>query len=155
MAFFLIFVQKGGIFMNVQTVNTTSLLLQLKQIKDLENRLRERKKELETQIFHTIQRPDRGQSLQVELTDFTAKLSWSSEAKISQADARIIVGKYPDFAGQVFSTTYKPKISVISRFRMLQPDLPALSELSEYLTVEEKQTIAFVEVMEDAASTNK
>ncbi len=141
--------------MNVQTVNTTSLLLQLKQIKDLENRLRERKKELETQIFHTIQRPDRGQSLQVELTDFTAKLSWSSEAKISQADARIIVGKYPDFAGQVFSTTYKPKISVISRFRMLQPDLPALSELSEYLTVEEKQTIAFVEVMEDAASTNK
>ncbi len=141
--------------MNVQTVNTTALLLQLKQIKDLENRLRERKKELETQIFHTIQRPDRGQSLQVELTDFTAKLSWSSEAKISQADARIIVGKYPDFAGQVFSTTYKPKISVISRFRMLQPDLPALSELSEYLTVEEKQTIAFVEVMEDAASTNK
>jgi len=141
--------------MNVQTVNTTSLLLQLKQIKDLENRLRERKKELETQIFHTIQRPDRGQSLQVELTDFTAKLSWSSEAKISQADARIIVGKYPDFAGQVFSTTYKPKISVISRFRMLQPDLPALSELSEYLTVEERQSIVFVEVMEDAASTNK
>jgi len=141
--------------MNVQTVNTTSLLLQLKQIKDLENRLRERKKELETQIFHTIQRPDRGQSLQVELTDFTAKLSWSSEAKISQADARIIVGKYPDFAGQVFSTTYKPKISVISRFRMLQPDLPALSELSEYLTVEEKQTIAFVEVMEDAAGNDK
>lgn len=141
--------------MNVQTVNTTALLLQLKQIKDLENRLRERKKELETQIFHTIQRPDRGQSLQVELTDFTAKLSWSSEAKISQADARIIVGKYPDFAGQVFSTTYKPKISVISRFRMLQPDLPALSELSEYLIIEEKQTIAFVEVMEDAASTNK
>jgi hypothetical protein len=141
--------------MSVQTVNTTSLLLQLKQIKDLENRLRDKKKELETQIFSTISRPDRGQSLQVELTDFTAKLSWSSEAKISQADARIIVGKYPDFAGQVFSTTYKPKISVISRFRMLQPDLPALSELSEYLTVEEKQTIAFVEVMEDAASTNK
>jgi len=141
--------------MNVQTVNTTALLLQLKQIRDLENRLRDKKKELETQIFSTISRPDRGQSLQVELTDFTAKLSWSSEAKISQADARIIVGKYPDFAGQVFSTTYKPKISVISRFRMLQPDLPALSELSEYLTVEEKQTIAFVEVMEDAASTNK
>lgn len=141
--------------MNVQTVNTTALLLQLKQIKDLENRLRERKKELETQIFHTIQRPDRGQSLQVELTDFTAKLSWSSEAKISQADARIIVGKYPDFAGQVFSTTYKPKISVISRFRMLQPDLPALSELSEYLTVEEKQTIAFVEVSVDAAGNDK
>ncbi len=67
--------------MNVQTVNTTSLLLQLKQIKDLENRLRERKKELETQIFHTIQRPDRGQSLQVELTDFTAKLSWSSRRR--------------------------------------------------------------------------
>ena len=141
--------------MNVQTVNTTSLLLQLKQIKDLENRLRERKKELETQIFHTIQRPDRGQSLQVELTDFTAKLSWSSEAKISQADARIIVGKYPDFAGQVFSTTYKPKISVISRFRMLQPDLPALSELQEYLTVEEKQSIVFVEVTPDVASNSK
>ena len=141
--------------MAVQTVNTTALLIQIKQIRDLETRLRDKKKELETQIFHTIQRPDRGQSLQVELTDFTAKLSWSSEAKISQADARIIVGKYPDFAGQVFSTTYKPKISVISRFRMLQPDLPALSELSEYLTVEEKQTIAFVEVMEDAASTNK
>jgi hypothetical protein len=141
--------------MSVQTVNTTSLLLQLKQIKDLENRLRDKKKELETQIFSTISRPDRGQSLQVELSDFTAKLSWSTEAKISQADARIIVGKYPDFAGQVFSVSYKPKISVISRFRMLQPDLPALSELSEYLTVEEKQTIAFVEVMEDAASTNK
>jgi len=155
MAFFLIFVQKGGIFMNVQTVNTTSLLLQLKQIKDLENRLRERKKELETQIFHTIQRPDRGQSLQVELTDFTAKLSWSSEAKISQADARIIVGKYPDFAGQVFSVSYKPKISVISRFRMLQPDLPALSELSEYLIIEEKQSIAFQEVTSDAARNDK
>ena len=141
--------------MAVQTVNTTALLIQIKQIRDLETRLRDKKKELETQIFHTIQRPDRGQSLQVELTDFTAKLSWSSEAKISQADARIIVGKYPDFAGQVFSTTYKPKISVISRFRMLQPDLPALSELSEYLTVEEKQSIAFQEVMEDAASGNK
>ena len=141
--------------MNVQTVNTTALLLQLKQIKDLENRLRERKKELETQIFHTIQRPDRGQSLQVELTDFTAKLSWSSEAKISQADARIIVGKYPDFAGQVFSVSYKPKISVISRFRMLQPDLPALSELSEYLIVEEKQSIVFVEVTPDAADNSK
>ena len=141
--------------MSVQTVNTTSLLLQLKQIKDLENRLRDKKKELETQIFSTISRPDRGQSLQVELSDFTAKLSWSTEAKISQADARIIVGKYPDFAGQVFSVSYKPKISVISRFRMLQPDLPALSELSEYLTVEEKQTIAFVEVMEDAAGNDK
>jgi len=141
--------------MSVQTVNTTSLLLQLKQIKDLENRLRDKKKELETQIFSTISRPDRGQSLQVELSDFTAKLNWSTEARISQADARIIVGKYPDFAGQVFSVSYKPKISVISRFRMLQPDLPALSELSEYLTVEEKQTIAFVEVMEDAAGNDK
>ena len=30
--------------MNVKTINTTALLLQLKQIKDLENRLRERKK---------------------------------------------------------------------------------------------------------------
>jgi len=141
--------------MSVQTVNTTSLLLQLKQIKDLENRLRDKKKELETQIFSTISRPDRGQSLQVELSDFTAKLSWSTEAKISQADARIIVGKYPDFAGQVFSVSYKPKISVISRFRMLQPDLPALNELSEYLTVEEKQSIVFVEVTPDAADNSK
>ncbi len=141
--------------MSVQTVNTTSLLLQLKQIKDLENRLRDKKKELETQIFSTISRPDRGQSLQVELSDFTAKLSWSTEAKISQADARIIVGKYPDFAGQVFSVSYKPKISVISRFRMLQPDLPALSELQEYLTVEEKQSIVFVEVTPDVASNSK
>ena len=141
--------------MNVQTVNTTALLLQLKQIRDLENRLRDKKKELETQIFSTISRPDRGQSLQVELSDFTAKLSWSTEAKISQADARIIVGKYPDFAGQVFSVSYKPKISVISRFRMLQPDLPALSELQEYLTVEEKQSIVFVEVTPDVASNSK
>jgi len=141
--------------MAVQTVNTTALLIQIKQIRDLETRLRDKKKELETQIFHTIQRPDRGQSLQVELTDFTAKLSWSSEAKISQADARIIVGKYPDFAGQVFSVSYKPKISVISRFRMLQPDLPALSELSEYLIVEEKQSIVFVEVTPDAADNSK
>jgi len=141
--------------MNVQTVNTTSLLLQLKQIKDLETRLREKKRELEAQVFHTIQRPDRGQSLQVELTDFTAKLNWSTEARISQPDARIIVGKYPEFASQVFSVSYKPKISAISRFRMLQPDLPALSELSEYLSIEEKQSIAFQEVMEDAASGNK
>ncbi len=37
--------------MNVKTINTTALLLQLKQIKDLENRLRERKKELEAQVF--------------------------------------------------------------------------------------------------------
>ena len=141
--------------MGVQTVNTTALLIQLKQIRDLETRLREKKKELELQVFHTIQRPDRGQSLQVELNDFTAKLSWSTEAKISQPDARIIVGKYPDFAGQVFSVSYKPKISVISRFRMLQPDLPALSELSEYLIVEEKQSIVFVEVTPDAADNSK
>jgi|GEM_PF-1153679 len=141
--------------MNVQTVNTTALLLQLKQIKDLENRLRDKKKELETQIFSTMSRPDRGQSLQVELSDFTAKLSWSTEAKISQPDARIIVGKYPEFAGQVFSVSYKPKISVISRFRMLQPDLPALSELSEYLSIEEKQSIAFLEVMDDATRNDK
>ena len=141
--------------MNIQTVNTTALLLQLKQIKDLENRLRERKKELEAQVFHSIQRPDRGQALQVELNDFTAKLSWSTEAKISQADARIIVSKYPEVATQIFSVSYKPKISIISRLRMLQPDLPALNELSEYLTVEEKQSIVFVEVTEDAAGTNK
>ncbi len=141
--------------MNVQTVNTTALLMQLKQIKDLENRLRERKKELEAQVFSTIQRPDKGQSLQVELSDFTAKLSWSTEAKISQPDARIIVSKYPEVATQIFSTTYKPKISSISRLRMLQPDLPALSELSEYLTVEEKQSIVFVEVSADAAGNSK
>jgi len=141
--------------MAVQTVNTTSLLIQLKQIRDLESRLREKKKEIEAQVFASMQRPDRGQSLQVELSDFTAKLSWSTEARISQPDARIIVGKYPDFAGQVFSTTYKPKISVISRFRMLQPDLPALSELQEYLTVEEKQSIVFVEVTPDVASNSK
>ncbi len=141
--------------MSVQTVNTTSLLLQLKQIKDLENRLRDKKKELETQIFSTISRPDRGQSLQVELSDFTAKLSWSTEAKISQADARIIVGKYPDFASKVFSVSYKPKISIVSRLRMLQPDLPALSELSEYLIIEEKQSIAFQEVTSDAARNDK
>jgi hypothetical protein len=141
--------------MNVQTVNTTALLLQLKQIRDLENRLRDKKKELETQIFSTISRPDRGQSLQVELSDFTAKLSWSTEAKISQPDARIIVSKYPEVATQIFSTTYKPKISIISRLRMLQPDLPALNELSEYLTVEEKQSIVFVEVSEDAADNSK
>ncbi|HPD39884.1 MAG TPA: hypothetical protein PK411_16175 [Mesotoga infera] len=141
--------------MNVKTINTTALLLQLKQIRDLENRLRERKKELEAQVFSTISRPDRGQSLQVELSDFTAKLSWSTEAKISQSDARIIVSKYPDVATQVFSTTYKPKISIISRLRMLQPDLPALSELSEYLTVEEKQSIVFVEVSADAAGNSE
>ncbi len=139
--------------MNVQTVNTTALLLQLKQIKDLENRLRERKKELEAQVFHSIQRPDHGQALQVELNDFTAKLSWSTEAKISQPDARIIVSKYPDIATQIFSVSYKPKISIISRLRMLQPDLPALSELSEYLSIEEKQSIAFLEVTEDAAGS--
>ena len=141
--------------MNVQTINTTALLLQLKQIKDLENRLRDKKKEIEAQVFHSIQRPDRGQALQVELNDFTAKLSWSTEAKISQADARIIVSKYPEVATQIFSVSYKPKISIISRLRMLQPDLPALNELSEYLTVEEKQSIVFVEVTEDAAGTNK
>ena len=141
--------------MNVQTVNTTALLLQLKQIRDLENRLRDKKKELETQIFSTISRPDRGQSLQVELSDFTAKLSWSTEAKISQPDARIIVSKYPEVATQIFSTTYKPKISIISRLRMLQPDLPALNELSEYLTVEEKQSIVFVEVSADAAGNSE
>ena len=141
--------------MNVQTVNTTALLLQLKQIRDLENRLREKKKELEARVFSTINRPDKGQSLQVELTDFTAKLAWTTEARIGQSDARIIVNKYPDIATQVFSTTYKPKISVISRLRMLQPDLPALSELQEYLTVEEKQTITFVEVTTDAAGNDK
>ena len=141
--------------MNVKTINTTALLLQLKQIKDLESRLRERKKELEAQVFSTINRPDRGQALQVELNDFTAKLSWSTEAKISQPDARIIVSKYPDFASQVFSVSYKPKISIISRLRMLQPDLPALNELSEYLTVEEKQSIVFVEVSADAAGNSE
>ena len=141
--------------MNVQTVNTTALLLQLKQIRDLENRLRERKKELEAQVFSTVQRPDRGQALQVELSDFTAKLSWSTEAKISQPDARIIVSKYPEVATQIFSTTYKPKISIISRLRMLQPDLPALNELSEYLTVEEKQSIVFVEVSANATDNSK
>jgi len=141
--------------MNVQTINTTALLLQLKQIRDLENRLRDKKKEIEAQVFASMPRPDRGQSLQVELNDFTAKLSWSTEAKISQSDARIIVGKYPDFASKVFSVSYKPKISIVSRLRMLQPDLPALSELQEYLTVEEKQSIVFVEVMADVASTNK
>ena len=139
--------------MNVQTVNTTALLLQLKQIRDLENRLRDKKKEIEAQIFSTVQRPDRGQALQVELSDFTAKLSWSTEAKISQPDARIIVSKYPDIATQIFSVSYKPKISIISRLRMLQPDLPALSELSEYLSIEEKQSIAFLEVTEDAAGS--
>ena len=141
--------------MNVKTINTTALLMQLKQIRDLENRLREKKKEIEAQVFASIQRPDKGQSLQVDLTDFTAKLSWSTEAKISQADARIIVSKYPDIATQVFSVSYKPKISTISRLRMLQPDLPALSELSEYLTVEEKQSIVFLEVTEDAAGNSK
>ena len=141
--------------MNVKTINTTALLLQLKQIRDLENRLRERKKELEAQVFHSIQRPDRGQALQVELNDFTAKLSWSTEAKISQPDARIIVSKYPEVATQIFSVSYKPKISVISRLRMLQPDLPALNELSEYLTVEEKQSIVFVEVSADAAGNSE
>ena len=141
--------------MNVKTINTPALLLQLKQIRDLENRLRERKKELEAQVFHSIQRPDRGQALQVELNDFTAKLSWSTEAQISQADARIIVGKYPDFASKVFSVSYKPKISIVSRLRMLQPDLPALSELSEYLIIEEKQSIAFQEVTSDAARNDK
>ncbi len=141
--------------MNVKTINTTALLLQLKQIRDLENRLREKKKEIEAQVFASIQRPDKGQSLQVDLTDFTAKLSWSTEAKLSQADARIIVSKYPDIATQIFSVSYKPKISTISRLRMLQPDLPALSELSEYLTVEEKQSIVFLEVTEDAAGNSK
>lgn len=141
--------------MNVQTVNTTALLLQLKQIKDLETRLRERKKEIEAQVFHSIQRPDRGQALQVELNDFTAKLNWSTEAKISQSDARIIVSKYPEVATQIFSVSYKPKISIISRLRMLQPDLPALNELSEYLTVEEKQSIVFVEVSANATDNSK
>jgi len=141
--------------MNVKTINTTALLLQLKQIKDLETRLRDKKKEIEAQIFSTVQRPDRGQALQVELSDFTAKLSWSTEAKISQPDARIIVSKYPEVATQIFSTTYKPKISIISRLRMLQPDLPALNELSEYLTVEEKQSIVFVEVSANATDNSK
>ena len=141
--------------MNVKTINTTALLLQLKQIKDLENRLRDKKKEIEAQIFSTVQRPDRGQALQVELSDFTAKLSWSTEAKISQPDARIIVSKYPEVATQIFSVSYKPKISIISRLRMLQPDLPALNELSEYLTVEEKQSIVFVEVSANATDNSK
>lgn len=111
------------------------------ELKEMEEKLRIKRKELEKKLVAELPRPLDKATLHVEGSKAKLKVSWTENYKISQKEAKIFAERYPRIAQKVFSITYKPKKSSISTMERTIKDAPEyekpLLELKEIIKIEE------------------
>ena len=123
------------------------ILEKVKELKEIEQRAKMARQELEKKLFESVERPVDGKPLW--LSD-EAKIVWRNEAKIPQKVGKIWLEKNPELSKRVFSITVKPKISVISQLERtlnmdeeLPPWMADFEALKEDITIEEKPSLVF------------
>ncbi len=130
-------------------MNIEEILDKIVEIKEYEQKLREKRKELEEQLFQSVKKPEDGKPLWI---GDSAKIVWSTEAKISQRDAKVWFEKNPDLSKRIFSMTFKPKISEISKLertlitnpKQVPEWMKDFESLKESISLEEKPKLQFV-----------
>jgi hypothetical protein len=119
------------------------------KIKEVERELKEKRQQLEQQLFESVQKPVDGKPLWI---GDDVKIVWRTNAKISQKQARIWFEKNPDLSRRIFSMSFKPKISEISKLErtvVFEPEkLPGwmkdFSKVKEDIEIEEKPALEIV-----------
>ena len=127
----------------------TEIVKKIKEIKEIEQRAKEARRELEKKLFESVEKPVDGKPLWI---GDDAKIVWRTNAKISQRQAKIWFEKNPDLSRRIFSMTFKPKISEISKLErtvVSEPEkLPAwmkdFDKVKEDIEIEEKPTLEIV-----------
>ncbi|MDI9595669.1 MAG: hypothetical protein QM279_10670 [Atribacterota bacterium] len=131
------------------------ILAKVKELKEIEQRAKAARVELEKKLFESVDKPIDGKPLW--LSD-EAKIVWRNEAKIPQKVGKIWLEKNPELSKRVFSISVKPKISVISQLERtlnmdeeLPPWMADFEALKKDITIEEKPRLEFLkeEVEED------
>lgn len=124
------------------------ILEKVKELREIEQRAKAARQELEKKLFASVEKPIDGKPLW--LSD-EAKVVWRNEAKIPQKLGKIWLEKNPELSKRIFSITVKPKISVISQLeRTLNMDetLPSwmadFEALKKDITIEEKPQLQFI-----------
>lgn len=125
------------------------ILDQIMEIKEYERKLKEKRQELEKQLFESVQKPEDGKPLWIA---DVAKIVWRTNAKISQRQAKIWFDKNPELSKRIFSMSFKPKISEISKLErtiITNPkELPSwmvdFEKVKKDIVIEEKPSLEFV-----------
>ena len=124
------------------------ILAKVKELKEIEQRAKAARVELEKKLFESVDKPIDGKPLW--LSD-EAKIVWRNEAKISQKIGKLWLEKNPELSKRIFSITVKPKISVISQLeRTLNMDeklpdwMQDFEALKESIVIEEKPQLQFI-----------
>ena len=133
--------------MEIKKMGIKDILEKVKKLKEIEQRAKMARQELEKKLFESVERPVDGKPLW--LSD-EAKIVWRNEAKIPQKVGKIWLEKNPELSKRVFSITVKPKISVISQLERtlnmdeeLPPWMADFEALKEDITIEEKPSLVF------------
>ena len=123
------------------------ILAKVKELKEIEQRAKAARQELEKKLFESVEKPIDGKPLW--LSD-EAKIVWRNEAKIPQKVGKIWLEKNPELSKRVFSISVKPKISVISQLERtlnmdeeLPPWMADFEALKKDITIEEKPSLVF------------
>lgn len=119
------------------------------KIKEVERELKEKRQQLEQQLFESVEKPVDGKPLWI---GDDVKIVWRTNAKISQKQAKIWFEKNPELSKRIFSMSFKPKISEISKLErtvVLEPEkLPEwmkdFSKVKEDIEIEEKPALEIV-----------
>ena len=124
------------------------ILAKVKELKEIEQRAKAARQELEKKLFESVEKPIDGKPLW--LSD-EAKIVWRNEAKIPQKVGKIWLEKNPELSKRVFSISVKPKISVISQLERtlnmdeeLPPWMADFEALKKDITIEEKPQLQFI-----------
>lgn len=116
------------------------------KIKEVERELKEKRQQLEQQLFESVEKPVDGKPLWI---GDDVKIVWRTNAKISQKQARIWFEKNPELSKRLFSMSFKPKISVISKWeRTTTKERPEwmkdFDKVKEDIEIEEKPALEIV-----------
>ena len=83
----------------------------VKELKEIEQRANEARRELEKKLFESVERPKDGKPLWL---DEETKIVWRNEAKIPQKVGKVWLERNPELSKRVFSLTVNPKTLLTS-----------------------------------------
>lgn len=131
----------------VRKMEIREIIGRVKELKEIEQRAKAARIELEKKLFASVEKPIDGKPLW--LSD-EAKIVWRNEAKIPQKIGKVWLEKNSELAKRVFSISVKPKISVISQLERtlnmdeeLPPWMADFEALKKDITIEEKPSLVF------------
>jgi len=123
----------------------------IRKIKDVEKELKEKRQKLEEMLFESVEKPIDGKPLWI---GDDVKIVWRTNAKISQKQAKIWFDRNLELCKRIFSMSFKPKISVISKFeRTTSKERPEwmkdFDEIKKDIEIEEKPVLEVVKNEEE------